>query len=215
VRVSELSRASGVSLPTVKYYLREGLLPSGTPTGPNQAEYGEKHLHRLRLIRVLLEVGGLSIADVRAVVAAMEDPTLPLHEVIGAAHSRLGGRREDGAVPADLAVARADVDRFVDGLGWRVSPGAPSRRMLADALVALRRLGWDVGAEVFDRYAAAADAVAKDEIAGTPTRGSPAEMVEYAVVGTIVFEAALAALRRMAQEHHSAVRLGSARPRRP
>ena len=213
MRISELSRASGVSVPSIKYYLREGLLSPGTPTAPNQADYGEEHLHRLRLIRVLLEVGGFSIADVRSVVAAIENPRLPLHQVLGAGHRLLGPRPDGGAVPEDVATARAEVDRFVADLGWKVSPDAPSRRMLADALVALRRLGSDEGTEAFVPYAAAADSLARNEVAGIPTDKSRAEMVEFVVVGTVVYEAVLGALRRMAQEHHSARRFGLEEPR--
>ena len=49
MRIAELSRQSGVPVPTIKYYLREGLLPAGELTSPNQASYGETHLRRLRL----------------------------------------------------------------------------------------------------------------------------------------------------------------------
>ncbi len=41
MRVAELSRRSGVSVASIKYYLREGLLPPGELTSPNQAHYGE------------------------------------------------------------------------------------------------------------------------------------------------------------------------------
>ena len=47
MRIAELSRRSGVSVPTIKYYLREGLLAAGERTGPNQARYDEAHLRRL------------------------------------------------------------------------------------------------------------------------------------------------------------------------
>ena len=35
MRIAELSTRSGTSIPTIKYYLREGLLPAGTATGRN------------------------------------------------------------------------------------------------------------------------------------------------------------------------------------
>ena len=80
MRVSELSQATGVPVPTIKYYLREGLLPRGeTTTSPNQASYGDEHVARLRLIRSLLDVGGLSVATVRDVLAAVDDPGTSLH----------------------------------------------------------------------------------------------------------------------------------------
>jgi DNA-binding transcriptional MerR regulator len=45
MRISELSARSGISVPTIKFYLREGLLPPGSPRAVNQADYGEPHLH--------------------------------------------------------------------------------------------------------------------------------------------------------------------------
>ena len=41
MRIGELSRATEVPVPTIKYYLREGLLPHGELSSPNQASYGE------------------------------------------------------------------------------------------------------------------------------------------------------------------------------
>jgi DNA-binding transcriptional MerR regulator len=206
VRISELSRASGVPVPTIKYYLREGLLPPGSPTAPNQADYGDAHLHRLRLVRALMEVGGLGVAAVRAVLDAIADDRLPTGAVVGLAHRALGPPPDAGPVDEEVARARAEVDHFLDELGWRVSRDAPARRALADALVALWRLGRDATAEVFRPYAMAADELAADELASVPTGRPRAETVERVVVGTVVYEAALSALRRLAQAHHAATR---------
>ncbi len=208
MRISELSRASGVPVPTIKYYLREGLLPAGRPTAPNQADYGELHVHRLRLVRALVDVGGLGIAAVRAVLHAIADETLSPHQMLGVAHHALGPPPDQGAIANDVAEAREEVDRFLAELGWRVSPGAPSRRKLADALVALRRLGREADAKAFLPYAKAAEKLAARELASMPDDAPRAELVERAVVGTVVFEAALVALRKLAEEHHSALRFG-------
>lgn len=204
MRISELSRASGVPVPTIKYYLREGLLPGGTPTARNQADYSALHVHRLRLVRALMEVGGLGIAAVHRVLDAIGDEDMPLHEVLGVAHRALGPPPDPGPVPDAVAEARADVDAFIADLGWRVGADAPARRALADALVALRRLGREVGPEVFAPYAALAADLAAHEVPIAATGRSRTETVERVVVGTVVFEAALVALRRMAQAHHSA-----------
>ena len=37
MRISELSSVTGVPVPTIKYYIREGLLPRGERTAANQA----------------------------------------------------------------------------------------------------------------------------------------------------------------------------------
>src|SRR5919106_1373222 len=117
MRISELSSRSGVPVATIKYYLREGLLAPGTKTGPNQADYGDEHLHRLRLVRALVEVGGLSVATVGEVVTAIEDQTRSMHEVLGVAHGALAPRSNE---KPDRSAARAQVDVFLDELGWSI-----------------------------------------------------------------------------------------------
>lgn len=207
MRIAELSQATGVPVPTIKYYLREGLLRPGERTAVNQARYGEGHVRRLRLIRVLREVADLSVARIGEILAAVDDESLSLHQVLGVAHAALEPR------PADeddqLAEARREVDSFLDRLGWAVSPDAPARRSLAQTLVRLRTLGQDVGPQALDVYAEAADTVAAWELDHLDAAGGDRERrVERAVVGTVVYEAAFAALRRLAQEHHSARRFG-------
>jgi hypothetical protein len=105
-------------------------------------------------------------------------------------------------------MALTDVKGYLDRLGWTGSDTSPARYALAQALVSLRRLGRDCGPEVFDQYARHADQLAKREIASLPAGDDHDRIVEEAVVGTVVFEAALAALRRLAEAHHSAIRFG-------
>lgn len=215
MRISELSRRGGLPVPTVKYYLREGLLPPGRATARNQADYGDEHLRRLRLVRALLEVGGLPLAAVQAVLDAVDDEKTPLQDALGRAHHALGPVHAE-VMAEDVVVARREVDAFLARRGWRISAIAPARRALADALVALRRLGRDADVEVFTPYADLADRLAAGEISHVSGlgadggEGSRAELVESIVVGTVVFEAALIALRRLAQEHHAALRWGAA-----
>jgi DNA-binding transcriptional MerR regulator len=205
MRISELSRASGVSIPTIKFYLRENLLPQGTPTARTQADYSEGHLRRLRLIQTLTGIGGLRLRDVRGVLQAIDDQELGTHELLGTVHHTLGPH-PDGKPTPDEVQAMSEIDRFLADLGWRVSQEAPARRTLARALTTLRRMGRDADAGVFEPYARVADELADREVATVSPTGSRTEAVEGAVVGTVVFEAALVALRRLAQEHHSALR---------
>ena len=214
MRISELAERTGVSIPTIKYYLREGLLQPGTPTGPNQADYDSDHVHRLRLIRALTEVGGLSLATARRVLAATDDPGAEIHEIFGIAHRglRLGSPGAEDA--GHLAKAGTEVDRYLDRLGWRTKADAPGRAELARALTVLRGLGWEVGVDVFELYARSADEIARWEIDQLADDTPRDRAVELVVVGTVVFEVVLNALRRLAQEHHSAVRFADP-PRRP
>jgi DNA-binding transcriptional MerR regulator len=206
MRISDLSRESGVPIPTLKFYLREGLLPAGARTAPNQATYGAIHLRRLHLIRVLVDIGGLDLRAVRRVLAGLERDGAPLHDILSEAHGALPSASRT-AKPA-LAPTRAETDAWLARLGWDLGEGSPARDDLANALLALRGLGWDVGPEVFERYAQHASALAEAEIAYVAEAPRAEAAIEATIIGTVVFERALVALRRLAQEHHSRKRFG-------
>ena len=206
MRISELSRASGIPIPTIKFYLREGLLPSGRRTAPNQASYGEEHIRRLRLIRVLVEVGGLTLASVRRVLETVDRDDASLHDILAAAHTGL--RREEAAGDGVADAVRHEVDAWLDALRWDLAPNSPPRDELAATLGALRRLGWPVGPEIFARYAAHADALAEAEIAYVASLQDRQAAIEATVIGTVLFERAFSALRRLAHERHSRIRFG-------
>jgi len=207
MRISDLSRESDVPIPTVKFYLRQGLLPPGQRTARNQATYDERHLRRLHLVRTLAEVGGLSLESIRRVLNALTRPDWPLHEVLAVAHTAL--RRDEISSDPSLPAARLEIDTWLARRGWNLAPGTPAADDVAGTLVALRRLGWHAGPEIFDRYAEHADAIAEAEIAYVAETNDPESAVEATVIGTVLFGRALASLRLLAQEHHSRKRFGA------
>ena len=75
-----MCRRAGVPLSAMKYYQREGLIPEGERSLPNQVQYGDVHVQRLRLIRALLETGGLSIAAAKDVIRVLDAEDAPLAE---------------------------------------------------------------------------------------------------------------------------------------
>jgi len=214
MRMGELSRRSGVSVPTIKYYLREGLLPAGAATGPNQADYDEGHLRRLRIIRALLDVGGLSVAAVRAVLGAVDDPNVVGHELLGVAHRAVAPTRRTGRDTDEWRAARAEAAALVERRGWHVSPDAPALDQVADFITAARALGLHELLGVMDGYADAAEAVAEHDlrtVIARARRGDPddepgrqALMVEAVVTGTVLGESLLTGLRLLAEEAASA-----------
>ncbi|HEX3541977.1 MAG TPA: MerR family transcriptional regulator [Acidimicrobiales bacterium] len=204
--MAELARASGCSVATVKYYLRERLISPGTEMAATQADYGEAHVERLRLIRVLREVGDVPISRIGAVLAAIDDTAQPMDRVLASAHHALGPLRSDDS--SEHQAARRDVVDYIVGRGWNVDPAAPALDVLAGAVLALRRLGSSYGVESFEPFADAAFEIARWELETIdPSRG-PTDTVTQIVVGTVVFEHVLLALRRLAEEHHSNQRFG-------
>jgi len=197
--MSELSRASGVPIPSVKYYLREGLLPAGRRAAANQAEYGDEHVARLRLIRALLDVGGLSVASAREVLAAVDDRELPLAAVFDVAQ-RSVSRAELYSAPSP-GVAADRIDALVAERDWHVSPENPGRIGAAGVLNAFLRIDRPELIGLLDRYADAAEIVARADLGAVAEQGDVERMAGTIVAGTVLGDAMFAALRRMAQEH--------------
>lgn len=201
MRISELARRGEVPVGTVKFYLREGLLPAGRSTSATQASYDEQHVARLTLIRVLTGIGGLSLAVTRDVLAAIDAPPKSLHDLLGAAHSALGGElsaSED---------ARERARGLVDRLGWQVSDQALALGQLAAGIDGLAAAGFPATDDELTRYAAAAGEIARGDVAGVPT-GPAQEVIRYVVTKTVLAEPILLALRRLAQEDVSARGVG-------
>jgi DNA-binding transcriptional MerR regulator len=205
MRISELVERSGVPLPTVKYYLREGLLPPGTPTGRNQAAYDEGHLQRLRMIRALIEIGGLPVSGVRDVLRAVDDPGQMGHDLRGIAHCTVARPVRGDRTSPSWQAARVTAAALAAERGWHVHPEAPAFDQLADAIEALRGLGQDDLLTLLPLYADTADELAKPEVAMVTRRPDRAGMVEAVVTGTVLGEAVFNALRRLAQEHQSSL----------
>lgn len=210
MRVAELSQRSGVPVPTIKYYLREGLLPPGVLTSPNQAQYDESHVRRLRLVRALVEVGGLSIAATREVLTKMGDCETPLTS-IGKAQFALTTSKTAHTEPSEdgaWADAVRRVDSLVERRGWHVRPTNPARASLAEALAYLTRLGHEDALPLLERYADAAHTLAGYEVDLTLSRANVDSMAETVVTLTVLGDALLGALRKMAQEDAATRRLG-------
>ncbi len=206
--ISELAERSGVPVATVKFYLRERLLPPGEPVSATRSAYDESHLRRLRLIRALTDVAGLPLGVVGRVLDAVDDPDRSLRAVLGAAHSALS--RSDPPAGPD---ACRRVDRLLRQRRWKVSPSSPTRAALARALEAYGVLGRQLPDETLEVYAETAHAVATVDLASVPTT-TREEAVERAVIGTLLAEPVLLALRRLAHEDVSARAFGARRTRR-
>ena len=200
MRISELAETTGVPVHTLKYYLREGLLMPGEATSRTRAEYGPEHVERVRLVRALVEHGGVGIAGISAILAALASPPASRNELLGIAHYALPTAGEDGPVSDD-------VSDLVAELGWSVSAQAPASRALGVALAAARDAGVGVTAEALRRYAQAmqhgrpaARGVAAVDLDVALATDDPATAMHTVVVGTVMLDPVLVALRRMAQE---------------
>jgi len=205
VRLAELAEATGVPVPTIKYYLREGLLPAGLAQTRTRSAYGPAHVQRLRLVRSLREVGHLPVAEVAAVLAAVDDPEVPLLELLGTTQIAVAGRAEPAAAGHPLA------DDLLAELDWQVHPDSPLRPALERVLRALVQQGWPVDAQALQPWTDGAQAIAAaevDVVLGQAAQGRDAAATVVAL-GTVLYGQLIAQLRLLAQESVSVSRLSS------
>jgi DNA-binding transcriptional MerR regulator len=206
MRIAELSQRTGVPVPTIKYYLREGLLPAGELTSPNQAQYDDRHVQRLRLVRVLLDVGRLPIATIRDLLTQLDQPDPDVHEVLGRALPATVGTRET-TDPQLLEAAHERVRALVKQRGWLVSDNARTRQSVAEVVAAFQQVGADVE-DLLEHYADLVEQIAVHDLRFVAQASGNEGKLHAAVVGSILGDSLLAALRRMAQEHESAKMFG-------
>ena len=201
VLVSELAERADVPLATVKYYLREGLLPTGENTGPRRAEYDESHLRRLRVLRMLREVGEVPVTSLRQIVEALDDASLPVHDAMAVIADVISS----GPAPGHQDAASLQiVDDLFAVLGWDgIRPESVDRLRLAGLVSMLNGPG-PLGAspEVLRYYAAVADDLAKTEISLVDHSLDRSTLLEDMVTGSVVYGQVFELLRQLGHEHH-------------
>lgn len=198
MRVSALVARANVPLSAIKFYQREGLLPNGVRTSPNQVDYGEQHVKRVRLVRALLETGGLSIAATKEVLRAVDTDGVSMADTFDLAQRAMSTPRTPASTPS--ALSRDHVIRLAQSQGWSFSLDNPGIDAAARALDGLRAIDLDLTDAYLGAYATAASTVAAADLCALTSLSDPDELAELMVVGSILGDPLFAGLRRVAQE---------------
>lgn len=205
MKISELSRRTGVPVASIKYFLRQGLLPAGRATAATLAEYGEEHAQRLRLIKALTTLGGLSIAATREVLGAV-DQAHSSESALGAVSYALpvpvaaqGAAGQEEEAGAD-ATAGDEVVGLLTELDWQAPVTSPHVKGLTAALEELRRLDAQYAPGELAAYARLAESVARLDLERAAGLDDPVALAERAVIVFAICAPVFELLRRLAQE---------------
>ena len=222
MKISELAEASGTSIPTLKYYIREGLLPAGGTTSRTQARYTDAHLRRLELIAILQTELGMTVDKIGEVIreAGRGGEAMLAMGLSNARESRYGSREgahrptrrnarggdrpcED---PPESGRALRCVHRMASTLHWKLKPQDPMVKDVAESVAIIMRAMPEARIErSLIEYARAMKSIADREIPDTfDPAGRPWESLRYAVLGTYLLEPLILALRRLAHAERSA-----------
>jgi DNA-binding transcriptional MerR regulator len=162
LRMGELAEASGVPAPTIKHYLREGLLPEPVKTSRNMAYYPPEFVDRIKLIKQLQEERFMPLKAIKSVLD--EDPEraralVELEDRTGATEVR-----ERYGVPKDV------LDRLekLEVLSPNSRGYSPSDIKIIEAISRFRAGGYDeeIGFTVYDtlRYKSAIEDLVRQEV---------------------------------------------------
>ena len=99
MKMSELSAATGVPIATIKFYIREGLVPAGLRTSRTTAVYDDSHVDRIRLARALTEFGHLPLARAKEVLDLIDSPPQSHEDLILKSHDTLISTLVLGSTP--------------------------------------------------------------------------------------------------------------------
>jgi DNA-binding transcriptional MerR regulator len=174
LRVGELAEASGVPVPTIKHYLREGLLPEPVRTSRNMAYYPAEFVDRIKLIKQLQEERFMPLKAIKSVLdedperarALVELEDRILDRALAGERTRTGAGevRERYGVPKDVLDRLAELEIL--------SPNSrgytPSDVKIIEAISRFRAGGYDeeIGFTVYDtlRYKRVIGELVREEI---------------------------------------------------
>lgn len=199
MQLKELSARSGVSIASIKYYLREGLLRPGQPVTATRASYDDPHLRRLELIQALRQICGLGIEQIRAVLS-LADGGAPRLEVLATVQRVVLGLETPGADGGSSSPGPGDA--VVRLRQW---PDAPSdaRNALNAHLELMQKLSVPVSPATLDVYSQAMDAVAALDIRETVAPEETDQLILTAAVGMHMHSQLLLKLLALAQASHA------------
>ena len=113
MKMKELEKETGVGRETIRFYIREGLLPEPVRPKRNVARYSQEHVDRLKLIRRLQQERFLPLSVIKTVVSAQDArPQRGIEQLIGL-ENLLGPLVAD---PRNLEPRRFDDVRDASGL---------------------------------------------------------------------------------------------------
>ncbi|WP_349827849.1 hypothetical protein [Brevibacterium litoralis] len=135
-------------------------------------------------------------------VAAIESPADDMLTALGTVQQATF----DPAPEVDTTRARDLVARA----GWYVDPASPELAHLARALEAIDDAGLEITDETWSAYLFGISGIARAEVDGVPADREAA--LRHALLGTILLEPVLLALRRLAHQHASGRRYGAIPP---
>jgi DNA-binding transcriptional MerR regulator len=208
LRMGELAEASGVPAPTIKHYLREGLLPEGVKTSRNMAYYPPEFVDRIKLIKRLQEERFMPLKAIKSVLEGGSERAEALLEledrILDRALAGEQARTSAAEVRKRYGVPKEVLDRLaeLEVLTPNSRGYSPSDITIIEAIGRFRAGGYDeqIGFTVYDtlRYKTALEELVQQEVEMVMSRLAgevpPERVVEMLEAGAQPLKDLIAAL---------------------
>lgn len=198
MKLSELAAASDTSVASIKFYIREGLLPPGKKKNATTAVYAHSHVERLHLIAALRQIVRLPIDEIATLTALIDDPQVPTLRVMESAQIAASGFRQQDQAAVGGAASTAS-DALIHARGWPPEPTA-ARRALEAVLTDMARFGIAVSPAYLESVAVALEQVSTADL---DLDGSRDKIALHVAVGTHQYSRLTLAVLRLAQTSQS------------
>jgi DNA-binding transcriptional MerR regulator len=113
MKIGELARRTGTTTKTIRFYEQAGLLPAPSRTNAGYRDYGPEVVDRLDFVR-RAQSAGLSLRDIRQVLAIADRGDAPCEHVVSVLQARLDQVR---ATLAELAGVETHLESLLDHAG--------------------------------------------------------------------------------------------------
>ncbi len=122
LKISELAELSGVSVPTIKYYIREGLIPRPTSDGRKVSNYDPDCVDRIVLIKKLQKERYLPLTVIKKLIST--DKPVPMEDMMGTTAgiseaTETGLKTQNGKSPtySKKKLKRLETEGLIQNLG--------------------------------------------------------------------------------------------------
>lgn len=203
MKLGELARESGTSTASIKYWIREGVLPPGELRNQTTAVYDRRHVERIALITTLRAEYDAPMDRIRGLTRLIDDPQASLLDVMEACQVLATGM----AVAAQRDEAQAAlIGELHDRMGWLRFDSVASSA-LTRALADSARVGYPYDLDDLLHYARALEPIASADIGSIQPEGTRDAVARNVLVASAAQHRVLVAMNQLA---HTAAAVRSA-----
>jgi len=194
MKFSELARRTGASTASLKFWMREGILPAGELRNQTTAVYTQRHVERVGLIQILREEFDASIGRIHDLTALIDSPESSLLDVMEACQVIATGM----VIPPDVDAAQAElIARLRERMGWS-HYNSVAASALAHALAGSARVGYPYDLDDLVLYGQALEPIATADIGSIQPEGTPDAVARNLLVAAAAQNRVLVAVNQLA-----------------